>query len=80
MKQRKKKTAMFCSAKNDSIPIPNFEISIAILNPIDIFHKWCKLNFGLLQGHAKSLYFTAILLKRQAYEDNIFSFYTYFLE
>ena len=43
--------------------IPDLGGSRAILNPVDIFCGWCKVNFRLLQGHAKSRHFTAILLK-----------------
>ena len=59
---------------------PDFEVSTANLNPVDIFRRWCKLNFGLLRGHVKSRHFTAILLKGWAQGDNIFTFYTDFLE
>ena len=30
--------------------IPDFGISTAILNPVDIFSWWWKLSFGLRQG------------------------------
>ena len=43
--------------------IPDFGASTAILNPVEIFRKWCQLNFELLRGHVKSRHFTAILLK-----------------
>ena len=43
--------------------IPDFGVSTAILNPVETFRRWCKLNFGLLRGHVKSHHFTAILLK-----------------
>ena len=39
-------------------------LATRLLNPVDIFHRWCKLNFGLLQDPVKSRYLTAILLKR----------------
>ena len=45
------------------IYIPDFGVSTAILNPVDIFRRWFKLNFGLLRGHVKSPHITAILLK-----------------
>ena len=48
--------------KNERI-IPDFGVSMAILNPVDIFRRLCKLNFGLLQGHVNSHHITAILLK-----------------
>ena len=38
-------------------------VTTAILNLMDIFCRWGKLNFGFLWGHAKSYYFIAILLK-----------------
>ena len=63
-----------------AIAIPDFGVSTAILNPIDIFRRLRKLNFGLLRGHDKSPRITAILLKGQAQGDNIFTFYTYFLK
>ena len=37
---------------------PDFGVSMAILNPVDIFRRWCRLNFGLLRAmlnHAISL-------------------------
>ena len=34
--------------------IPNFGVTTAILNTIDISRSWCKLNFGPLRGQAKS--------------------------
>ena len=40
--------------------IPDFGVSAAILNPVDSFCRWCKLNFGLLRGHVKSCHFTTI--------------------
>ena len=45
------------------LTIPDFGVSAAILNPVDIFRRWCKLNFGLLRGHVKSRHITAISLK-----------------
>ena len=60
--------------------LPDFGDSTAILNPVDLFRRWCKVNFGLLRGHVKSRYFAAILLKGSTQGDNIFAFYTYFLE
>ena len=36
-----------------SIRIPDSGIGTVILNPVDIFRRWCKLNFGLLRGHVK---------------------------
>ena len=43
--------------------IPDFGVSMAILILAGIFYRWCKLNFGLIQGHVKACHFTAILLK-----------------
>ena len=36
--------------------IPDFGVSTAILNTTDISRRWCKLNFGILQSHIKSLH------------------------
>ena len=47
----------------DGFPIPDFGVSTAILNPVDVFRRWCKMRFGLLRGHVKSRLMTAILLK-----------------
>ena len=47
-----------------AVPLmPDFRLSTTILNPLEIFLRWCKLNFGLLQGHVKSYHFTPFLLK-----------------
>ena len=43
--------------------IPDFGVGTDILNPIDTFRRWCKLKFGLLQGHVKSCHITAVLMK-----------------
>ena len=53
---------------------------MAILNLVDIFRRWCKLNLGPLQGHVNTRHITTILLKGYLQGDNIFTFYTYFLE
>ena len=34
--------------------IPNFGVSTAILNTIDILLRWCKWNFDPLQGQVKA--------------------------
>ena len=34
--------------------ISDFEVSTVTLNPVEIFRRWCRLNFGLLRGHVKS--------------------------
>ena len=47
----------------DDFPKLDFGVSTAILNPVDIFRRWCKLRFGLLRRHVKSRRMTAILLK-----------------
>ena len=45
------------------ILIPDFGVSTAILDPVDIFRKWCKLSFGLFRDHVKSRHLIAISLK-----------------
>ena len=41
-----------------SISIPDFRVSTAIINHIDIVCRWCKLNFGPKRGQVKSCYFS----------------------
>ena len=48
------------------MPIPNFGVSTTISNPVNIFCKWYKLNFGLTQGQVKLYHFyERIEAKRQ---------------
>ena len=49
--------------REDLEEIPDFGFSPAILNPVNFFRRWCKLNFGLLRGHVKSRHFIATLVK-----------------
>ena len=42
--------------------IPDLGVSTAILNPVDIFCRWYKLNFGPLRDHVKLRHITAVLL------------------
>ena len=63
----------FSACYQDQLAISDFGVSIAILNPVDIFRRWCKLKFGLLRGHIKSLHFH--------FTENIYAkrYYSYFL-
>ena len=56
--------------------MPNFGVSTTILNPVDIFCRCYKLNFGLLQGQVKSYHFYEIIEVKRQY----FYFCIYFLE
>ena len=47
--------------------IPNFRVNTDILNIIDIFYRWCKLNLGLLRGHVKSCHFPERIDTRRQY-------------
>ena len=58
------KFASFISKSYKRSLIPDFGVTTTILNPVDIFRRWCKLKFGLLRGHVKSRHVTAVLLKR----------------
>ena len=40
-----------CSISRVNRWIPDIGVSMAILNPVKNFCRWCKLNFGLLRGH-----------------------------
>ena len=52
-----------CSLMKLLMIIPDFGVSTAILNRLEISRRWCKLNFGLSQGHVKSRQFTANFLE-----------------
>ena len=43
--------------------VPDFGVGTAILNPVDIFCRWCKSNFGLQRGHVKSFRFKSAKLR-----------------
>ena len=46
--------------------IPNFGVSMVIFNSVDIFCRWCKLNFGPMWGQVKMPNFSErIALRRQ---------------
>ena len=47
--------------------IVNFGVSTVIFNPVDIFHRWCKLNFGLMQSQVKSHRFSERIGVRRQY-------------
>ena len=48
------------------MPITNSGVSTIILNSVDIFCRWYKLNFRLLQGQVKSYdFYERIEAKRQ---------------
>ena len=47
--------------------IPDFGVSMAILNTIDIPHKWCKLNCGPFRGQAKPYHFPERIDPRRQY-------------
>ena len=52
--------ALITHLKNDHYYfncIPDFGVSAAILNTIDISSRWCKLNFGQLRGQIKSCHY-----------------------
>ena len=38
--------------------MPDFGVSAAILNLVDIFSRWCELNFGLTPRQVKSRHFS----------------------
>ena len=56
--------------------IPNFGASKTILNPVNIFCRWYKLNLGVLQGQVKLYHF----MNEQRQRDNFFYFLYKFLE
>ena len=58
------------------LSIPVFEVSTGILNPVDVFRRWCKLSFRAMRDRLND----AIFLNRQARGDYVFTFYTNLLE
>ena len=61
---------------DDFLSIINFGVSTAILNPVDVYRRWCKLSFTRMRDQVKHV----IFLNRQARGDHIFTFYTNILE
>ena len=57
---------------DDFLSIINFGVSTAILNPVDVYRRWCKLSFTRMRDQVKHV----IFLNRQARGDHIFTFYT----
>ena len=57
--------------------IPNFGVSTVILNPLDIFRRWWKLNFGPMKGQVKSRHFSEGIVESRQY---LFTSYKNFLE
>ena len=47
--------------------ISDFGGSTAILYPMNIFHRWSKLNFGPMQGQVKSCHFSERIKTRRQY-------------
>ena len=47
--------------------ILNFGVSTTILNPVQIFCRWYKLNFGLLQGQVKFYHFYEWIESKRQY-------------
>ena len=47
--------------------IPDFRVSMAILNTIDISHRWCRLNFRPLWRHVQPCHFTERIHMRRQY-------------
>ena len=54
----------FCTMLQLNSTISDFGVSMAILNPADIFYRWYNLNFELSWGHVKSINFTVIFSER----------------
>ena len=56
------------------MPIPNFGASTTFLNPVNIFCRWYKFNFGLLQGQVKS---SILMEKIEAKRQYFYFMYTF---
>ena len=40
------------------LSMPDFGVATAILYPVDVFHRRCKLNFRLVRDQVKSRHFS----------------------
>ena len=59
--------------------LPAFGVSTAILNLVDIFPRWCKLNFGLSGGHVEITPFHSNFIERVGTRRQYFYFLNVFL-
>ena len=66
------KIEYFWCAQMIILSITDFGVSTTILNPVDVFRRWCKFSFRPMRDQVKH----AIFLNRQARGDHIFNFYT----
>ena len=55
--------------------IPNFRVSTAILNIIDISRKWCKFNFGPLWDQVKLCHFPGRIDARRQFFYFLYKFF-----
>ena len=52
------KIQYFWCAQMIILSIPDFEVNTAILNPVDVFRRWCKLSFRPMRDQVKSRHFS----------------------
>ena len=52
------KIQYFWCAQMIILSIPDFEVNTAILNPVDVFRRWCKLSFRPMRDQVKSHHFS----------------------
>ena len=55
--------------------IPDFGVSMIILNTTDISPRWCKLNFGSLTARVKSSHFPEKIDARKQYFYFLYKFF-----
>ena len=56
------------------LSIPNFGVSTAILNPQDVFRRWCKLRFRPMRDQVKSHHFSEQIGARRSYFHFLYKF------
>ena len=61
------KIQYFRCAQMIILSISDFGVSTAILNPMDVFRRWCKLSFRPMGGQVKSRHFSEQTGTRRSY-------------
>ena len=56
------------------LSIPDFGVSTAILNPVDIFHRWCKLSLRPMRDQVKSRHFSLQKGARRPYFHSLYKY------
>ena len=68
------KIQYFWCAQMIILSIPDFGVSTAILNPVDIFHRWCKLSLRPMRDQVKSRHFSLQKGARRPYFHSLYKY------